>query len=76
MAKSHLLLKLDKQNMEKTTFKLDASESCGDICVAECLVHGQKMLVVTVYVSPYTPSDDWVFSKSVQNVEVFGKERL
>jgi hypothetical protein len=32
------------------------SESCGDGCEAECLVNGQKILVVTVYVSPNTPS--------------------
>jgi hypothetical protein len=41
------------------SFKLAASESCGDVCAAECLVNGQKVLVVTVYVFPNTPSDDW-----------------
>jgi hypothetical protein len=46
----HLLMKLDKQNMAKTSIKLSASESCGDVCAAECLVNGQKLLVVTVYV--------------------------
>jgi hypothetical protein len=63
--------------MAKTSFKLAASESRGDICAAECLVNGRKVLVVTVYMSPNTPSDDgksdvfklgWVFSKTVQNV--------
>jgi hypothetical protein len=59
MAKSHLLMNLDKQNMAKTSFKLRASDSCGDVCAAECPVNGQKVLVVAVYVSPNTPSDDW-----------------
>jgi hypothetical protein len=54
-----LLMKLDKQNMAKTSFKLPASDSCGDVCAAECPVVGQKLLVVPVYVSPNTPSDDW-----------------
>jgi aldehyde:ferredoxin oxidoreductase len=44
MATPHLLMKLHKQNMAKTPFKLAASEPCG-VCAAECLV-------VTVYVSP------------------------
>jgi hypothetical protein len=57
----HLLMKLDKQNMAKTSFKLDASESFGDVCAAECLVNGQKVLMVTVYVSPNTPSNHWKF---------------
>jgi hypothetical protein len=34
---------------------------CGNICAAECLVNGQKVLVVTVYISPNTPCDDWKF---------------
>jgi hypothetical protein len=59
MAQPHLLMKLDKQKMGKTSFKLAASESCGDVCAAECLVNGQKMLVVTVYVFSYNPIDDW-----------------
>jgi hypothetical protein len=45
--------------MAETSFKLPASDSCADVCVAECLVNGQKVLVVTVYVSPNTRSDDW-----------------
>jgi hypothetical protein len=40
-------------------FKLPASDSCGDVCAAERPVNGKKPLVVTVYVSPSTPSDDW-----------------
>jgi hypothetical protein len=52
-------MKLDKQIMAKTLFKLAASESCGDVCAAGCLVNGQKVLVVTVYLSPNTPSEDW-----------------
>jgi hypothetical protein len=44
MATAHLLMKLDKQNVAKT-FKLASSDSCGDVCVAECLVNGQKVLV-------------------------------
>jgi hypothetical protein len=59
MATPHLLMKLDTQNMAKTSSKLPASESCGDVCAAECPVNGQKALVVTVYVSPNPPSDDW-----------------
>jgi hypothetical protein len=59
MVTPHLLIKLDKQNMAKTSFKLPASDSCGDVCAAECPVNGQKVLVVTVYVSPNTLSDDW-----------------
>jgi hypothetical protein len=59
MATPHLLMKLDKQNLANTLFKLPASDSCGDVCAAECLVNGQKVLVVTVYISPNTPSDDW-----------------
>jgi hypothetical protein len=59
MATPHLLMKLDKQNMAKTSFKLAASVACGDVCAAECPVNGQKVLVVTVYVSPNTPSDEW-----------------
>jgi predicted metalloenzyme YecM len=58
MATPHLLMKLHKQNVAKTSFKLSASDSCGDVCAAECLVNGQKMLVVTMYVSPNIPSDD------------------
>jgi hypothetical protein len=53
------LMKLDEQNMAKTSFKLAASESCGDIFAPECLVYGQKVLVVTLYVSSNTPSNDW-----------------
>jgi hypothetical protein len=45
--------------MTKASFELAASESCGDVCAAECLVSGQKVLVVTVYESPNTLSDDW-----------------
>jgi hypothetical protein len=45
----HLLMKLDKQNIAKMSFKLPASDSCGDICAAGCLVNGQKVLVETVY---------------------------
>jgi hypothetical protein len=59
MAMPHLLMKLDKQNTAMKSFKLAASDSCGDVCAAECLVNGQKVLVVTVYISPNTPSDDW-----------------
>jgi exonuclease III len=59
MATPLLLMKLDEQNMAKTSFKLPASDSCGDVCAAECPVNGQKVLVVTVYVSPNTPSDSW-----------------
>jgi hypothetical protein len=59
MATPLLLMKLDKQNMAKISFKLPASDSYGDVCAAEYLVNGQKMLVVTVYVSPNTPSDNW-----------------
>jgi hypothetical protein len=56
MATPQLLMTLDKQNMGKTSFKL---ESCGDICTAKCLVNGQKVLLMTVYVSPNTTSDEW-----------------
>jgi hypothetical protein len=59
MATLHFLMKLDKQNMAKTSFKLPASDSCGDVCAAKCPVNGQKVLVVTRYVSPNTPSDEW-----------------
>jgi hypothetical protein len=52
----HLFMKLDKQNMAKTSFKLAASESCGDVCAGECLANGQQMLMVAVYVSQNTPS--------------------
>jgi hypothetical protein len=45
--------------MTKTSFKLPASDSCGDVCAAGCLVSGKKVLVVTVYVSANTPSDEW-----------------
>jgi hypothetical protein len=58
-ATPHLLTKLDKQNMAKTSFRLPASDLCGDICAAEYLVNGQKVLMATVYVSPNTPSDNW-----------------
>jgi hypothetical protein len=58
MATPHLLMKLDTQNMAKT-FKLAASDSCVDICASKCLINGQNVLVVTVYLSPNTPSDDW-----------------
>jgi hypothetical protein len=58
MVTPHLFMKLDKQNTAKISFKLAASESHGDVCAVVCLVNGQKMLVVIVYVSPNTPSDD------------------
>jgi hypothetical protein len=61
MATPHLLMKLDKQNMANISFKLAASESWGDVCAAECPVNGRKVLVVTVYVSPNSPSDHWYF---------------
>jgi hypothetical protein len=35
IATPHLLMKLDKQEMAKTSFKLHPSDSCGDICAAE-----------------------------------------
>jgi hypothetical protein len=60
MATHHILKKLDKPRMTKTSFKLAASESCGDICAAECLVNGRTVLVVTVYVSPNTLSNHWI----------------
>jgi hypothetical protein len=59
MAAPYLLMKRDKQNMAKTLFKLPASDLCGDVCAAECLVNGHEVLVVTVYVSLNTPSDNW-----------------
>jgi hypothetical protein len=59
MATPHLLMKLDKQNMAKTSLKLPASDSCGDVCAAEGPVNGRNAPVMTVYVSPSTPSDDW-----------------
>jgi hypothetical protein len=48
MAMPHLLMKLDKQNIAKTSFKLAASDSCGDVCAVEFPVNGQNVLVVTV----------------------------
>jgi hypothetical protein len=85
-AAPHLLMKLDEQNTAKTSFKSAASELCGDIFAAECLVNGQKVLVVTVYVSLNTPSDDrrslifpnWlcVLQKCAKYLKVFGKEKL
>jgi hypothetical protein len=56
MATPHLIMKLYKQNMAKTSIKLAASELCGDVCAAECFGNGQKLLVVTVYVSPNAPA--------------------
>jgi hypothetical protein len=35
MATPHLLMKLDKQNITKMSFKLPASDLCEDICAAE-----------------------------------------
>jgi exonuclease III len=58
MATPHPLMKLDTQSIART-LKSSASESCGDIRSEECLVNGQKVLVVTVYATPNTPSDDW-----------------
>jgi hypothetical protein len=52
-------MKLDKQTISKTSFKLVVSEMYGDVCAADCLVNGQKVLVVTVYISPNIPSDKW-----------------
>jgi hypothetical protein len=49
MATPHLLMKLDEQNMTKMSFKLPASDLCGDLCAAVCSVNGQKVLVVTVH---------------------------
>jgi hypothetical protein len=45
--------------MANASFKLPASDSCGDVCAAECLVNGKKALVVSACVAPNTPSDDW-----------------
>jgi hypothetical protein len=59
MATPHLLMKLDKQNLAKTSLKLAAWDHCGDACAAEWPVNGQTVRVVTVYVSSNTPSDDW-----------------
>jgi hypothetical protein len=50
MATPQLLMKLDKQNTAKTSFKLAASDSCGDFCAAECPVNGRKVLVVLTQV--------------------------
>jgi hypothetical protein len=50
MATPQFLMKLNKQNMAKTPLKLPASDSCGDVCAVQCLVNGQKMLVVAVYI--------------------------
>jgi hypothetical protein len=58
MAAPHFLMRPDKQNMAKTSFKLPASDWCGNVCAAECIVNGQKLLVVAVYISPNAPSDD------------------
>jgi hypothetical protein len=40
MSTPHLLMKLDKQNMAMSSFKLAASEWCGGICAAVSLVNG------------------------------------
>jgi hypothetical protein len=82
---AHLLMGLDKQNMAKTSFKLAASESCGDVCATECLLW-TILLVVTMYVSPNTPSDDWkslifynlagYFPKVGEMFKFLAKERL
>jgi hypothetical protein len=69
MTTPHILKKLDKQNTAKTSFKLAASESCGDICAAECLVNARKVRVVTMYVSPNTPSYVW---KSLIFLSLYG----
>jgi hypothetical protein len=61
MVTPHFLMKLDKQDMAKMSFKLHASDSCGDVCAGECPVNGQKVLVVNVYISPNTLSDNWKF---------------
>jgi hypothetical protein len=37
MAVPHLLMKLDEQNVAKTSFNLPASDSCGDVCAADVL---------------------------------------
>jgi hypothetical protein len=42
MATPLFLMKLDKENMAKTSFKLSASDSSGEVCAAECLVNGKK----------------------------------
>jgi hypothetical protein len=79
MATPHLLMKLHKQNVAKTSFKLAASDSCGDVCAAECPVNGQKVLVVTVYASPNTSSDDLkslIFSNLAGYSQIFLEERL
>jgi hypothetical protein len=49
MATPHLLMKLVKQNMAKTSFKLPASDSCGEVCEADYLVNEQKVRVMTGY---------------------------
>jgi hypothetical protein len=71
MATPHPLMTLGKQNMAKKPFKLAASDSCGDVCAAECPVNGQKVLVVTVYISPNSLSDDCKSLICVQNVLSF-----
>jgi hypothetical protein len=74
---THLLMKLDKQNMAKTSFKLPASESRGNVLCSRVPCKWTKVLVVTVYVSPNTSDGwkifdifyfGWVFSKIVQKV--------
>jgi hypothetical protein len=77
MATPHLLTKLDKQNMAKTSFKLPASDSCGDVCAADCPVNGQNASGDCMPISKYSQRRlkifdifklDWVSSKSVQIV--------
>jgi hypothetical protein len=58
-ATPHLLMRLDTQIMAKKSFKVAASDSCGDICAVEFLVSGRKRLVMTECISSDTPSNDW-----------------
>jgi hypothetical protein len=37
---------------------LRETQNQGDICAAECMVNGEKVLIVTLYLSNNTPIDD------------------
>ncbi|KDR08288.1 hypothetical protein L798_01976 [Zootermopsis nevadensis] len=63
MATPHLLMKLPKE--DGADYRIAEAEKSGDICASECMVNGEKVFVVTLYISNNTPIDDckrFVFS--------------
>jgi hypothetical protein len=57
----HILMKFDHNDLLQVHSTTAGSQDCGDICVIETIVNDQKVLLVTVYITPSTNMKDVKF---------------